>query len=157
MKLRINQKTLEAWRTVLLNAKEREIGGVLFGEHVNEDQFRIIEFTQQKRYGDAISFQRHAGEARESLKRLSTNYGNDYTRFNYLGEWHSHPNASAAPSKIDRETMKNLVSDPTTGANFLVLIILRINENCDIELTGTSFLASNHVLECELYIETNEK
>lgn len=157
MKLQINQKTLEAWKTALINAGENEIGGVLFGEHLGEEDFRLIEFTQQRLNGNAMSFQRIASEARTSLKRLSTDHGNDHTRFNYLGEWHSHPNTSAAPSQVDYITMKNLLADPETSANFLVLMILRVSEGRDIELSINTFLASGHVLECELDIERNSK
>ena len=45
MKLRLAQKTTEVWVAALGRARHREIGGILFGEHVGEADFRIIEAT----------------------------------------------------------------------------------------------------------------
>lgn len=157
MKLRIDQKTIEQWKSALSKAKEKEVGGVLFGEHVGERDFRLIEFTQQRRRGDVVSFRRKGCEAKRSLKKISAAYGNEHTRFNYLGEWHSHPNAPAVPSQRDCLTMQSLLADPKTDANFLVLIILRINGSRDIEMSANAFLSSGHILECEIEIEIKSK
>lgn len=92
MKLRIAQKTLDGWAKALRRARRREIGGVLFGEHVGEADFRIVEATTQARGGNDVAFQRKAGKARRDLKSLARRHGCDPERFNYLGEWHSHPN-----------------------------------------------------------------
>jgi len=157
MKLKIDQKTLEDWKAALVKAKDKEVGGVLFGEHLGERDFQLIEFTQQRRRGDVVSFRRKGREAKRSLKRLSAAHGNDHTRFNYLGEWHSHPNAPAVPSQRDCLTMQNLLADPKTDAHFLVLIILRINGSRNIEMSANAFLASGHILECAIEIENTPK
>ncbi|WP_291078205.1 Mov34/MPN/PAD-1 family protein [Hyphomonas sp.] len=152
MKLSISQKTLDVWKEELLNAKHKEIGGVLFGEHVGDEEFRLIKFTTQRRRGGEASFKRKGREASRSLKRLSKAHGNDHSRFNYLGEWHSHPNAPAIPSTVDCRTMQSLLDDKTTIANFLVLMILRVNGQQELEVSASTFLASGHILECEIEI-----
>ena len=86
MKLRIAQKTLEGWKLALVTAGTREIGGVLFGEHVGTEDFRVVNITQQRRRGGEASFRRKSREAKRGLKRLSAAHGNDHERFNYLGE-----------------------------------------------------------------------
>lgn len=150
MKLSISQKTIDAWKSEILNAKRNEIGGVLFGEHLGDKEFRLVEFTTQHRRGGEVSFKRKGREASQNLKRLSKTYGNDHRRFNYLGEWHSHPNAPVVPSIVDCRTMQNLLDDKSTNANFLVLMILRVNGLHELEMSANTFLASGHILECEI-------
>ena len=157
MKLRIQQRTLEIWVNLLRKAGTKETGGILFGEHVDNDEFRLLEITKQRRKGDEVSFRRKPREAKRSLKKLRAAYDNDHTRFNYLGEWHSHPNAPAIPSRLDGETMQGLLADPKSDAHFLVLIIVRLNERDELELSANAFLASGHILECEVIIEPDTK
>lgn len=157
MKLRIAQKTLEAWRSALGSAGTKEVGGVLFGEHVGAEDFRVVEITKQRRKGGEVSFRRKSREAKRALKRLSKTHGHNYTRFNYLGEWHSHPNAPVMPSQRDCLTMQSLLADPDSDAYFLVLIIVRINGFGQIELSANTFLASGHMLECSIQIEDSQK
>ena len=157
MKLRIAQQTIDSWTTALRRARRREIGGVLFGEHVGEADFRIVEATIQTRGGNDITFQRKASKARRDLKSLSRHHGNDPERFNYLGEWHSHPHAPAVPSHVDETTMCQLLFDPETTVNFLILLINRLNEQGKLELSAVAYLASGHKIPCNTVIESHEK
>ena len=150
MKLRIDNKTTEDWRSALLVAGSKEIGGILFGEHVGEADFRIVEATLQRRMGNEVAFRRKARIARREIKRMSTRYGHDHERYNYLGEWHSHPNAPATPSTRDRRTIREILSHPDTDANFLVLLIIRLAEGGFLEMSARCFLASGHDLNCEI-------
>jgi integrative and conjugative element protein (TIGR02256 family) len=152
MKLIIDQKLIESWKSTLLKAKQKEIGGVLFGEHIGDKEFRLVEFTLQSQQGGEASFRRIGCEARKSLKQISQSYGNDHTQFNYLGEWHSHPNSLVIPSEKDCETMHAILDDESTSSNFLVLMILKINHQSNIELSASTFLASGHILECQIAI-----
>ena len=52
--------------------------------------------------------------------------GHDYQRFNYLGEWHSHPSFSVRPSIEDVSTMTDIVSNPASAINFAILLIVRL-------------------------------
>ena len=69
--------------------------------------------------------------------------GNDYSRFNYLGEWHSHPTFEAAPSVTDLETMQSIVSDPAVGVNFLTLLVAKLSRGNVLEATATAFRVGN--------------
>lgn len=152
MKLLITKEILENWQVTLIEAKQNEVGGILFGEHVGNEKFRLIEYTLQKKQGKKASFQRNASDARKSLKQLNKAYGNKHTQFNYLGEWHSHPNSLAIPSEKDVETIRSILKDKSTIANFLVLMILKVNHESFIEMSAITFLASGHEIECQIEI-----
>ena len=156
MRLRIGPQTIDGWTTALRCAHRCEIGGVLFGEHVGDADFRIVEATTQAYGGSDGTFQRKAGKARRELKSISRHYGDDPERFNYLGEWHSHPHAPAVPSDVDEITMYQLLADPETTVNFLVLLINRLNGQGALELSAVAYLASGHKLPCDIVIESRE-
>jgi hypothetical protein len=61
----------------------------------------------------------------------------DYRRFNYVGEWHSHPSFEPEPSSRDDTSMREIVQDPKVGANFVALLIVKLDGN-------GSLLASMH-------------
>jgi [CysO sulfur-carrier protein]-S-L-cysteine hydrolase len=76
---------------------------------------------------------------REFLADFFARTGHDYLRYNYLGEWHSHPRFQPIPSPEDRATMLELVKNPLVGANFAVLIIVRLRRWSRLELSATLF------------------
>ena len=45
-------------------------------------------------------------------------------RRHYVGEWHSHPNGSPAPSRTDDNNQSQLCRDPTNGCSEAILIII---------------------------------
>ncbi len=51
-----------------------------------------------------------------------------YTRYNYIGEWHSHPSFAVHPSSIDVRSMRTIVEDPKFHGNFAVLMIVRLDD-----------------------------
>jgi proteasome lid subunit RPN8/RPN11 len=156
MILRIPPKTVDHWVKLLRRAGSRETGGVLFGEHVGEADFRIVEATAQRLGGGPVAFKRNGGKAQRDLKSLSRRYGDDPSRFNYLGEWHSHPHVPATPSPIDEVTMHKLLSDPNCDVNFLVLLITRLSNAGTLELSASTYLATGQKLDCDVIFETTE-
>lgn len=73
-----------------------EIGGVLAGEHLGDGRFLIKDLSVQ-RDGTPSRFVRDPVRHRNFIRRFHRLNGNDPERFNYLGEWHSHPSFLAAP------------------------------------------------------------
>lgn len=116
------QQTLSA---ALVRAGNRECGGVLLGEHVGPNHFAVRSLTVQK-HGAIAFFVRRIMAAIKAIKEFCAANENNFTRFNYLGEWHSHPQFTAHPSANDHATMRNLVMDAQVGANFVVLLIFRL-------------------------------
>jgi proteasome lid subunit RPN8/RPN11 len=138
----------------LRDVGDQEVGGVLMGEHVKKGAFRIVDFTVQRHGGTWFSFVRFI---QDSLKRAfknffrSTNY--QYTKFNYLGEWHSHPSFSLQPSRLDQQSMWEIVNDPDVGANFAILLIVKLKSN---KLQGSVkvFTSDSPMLKGNLIRET---
>jgi integrative and conjugative element protein (TIGR02256 family) len=119
----------------LRQAGAREIGGILMGEHTNIDEFTVREITIH-RSGTWTTFVRHVTEAIVGLRRFFERTQGAYTRYNYLGEWHSHPSFSTQPSATDDASMREIVQDPNVGATFAVLLIFRLHPSN--ELVGSS-------------------
>jgi proteasome lid subunit RPN8/RPN11 len=136
----------------LKKAGARECGGVLMGEHVGENHFAVRELEVQKP-GAVASFMR-SGAAR-AIKAFCASKGNDYRRFNYLGEWHTHPLFSVQPSSRDHATMRELAMDTQVGANFVVLLIFRIH-GAALEGSAHTYLPDGSVHRSELDLETSK-
>lgn len=121
--------TREAERVILdacRRAGLRETGGMLFGEHVSDDVFRVVEVTVAGT-GSLASFVRGLLDGLKQLEGFFRRTRRDYQRFNYLGEWHSHPSFELYPSATDDTTMFDIVDDPSTGARFAVSLIVSMD------------------------------
>lgn len=143
------QERLEA---ALEAAGSREIGGVLMGECLAPDRFRVANLTIQQRCGGFASFIRRLGEALVALARFFHQTGEEYTRFNYLGEWHSHPSFPTMPSEKDVSSMLEIAGDPEVGANFVALLIMRLRAG-RIAGSGSVFWADGAYEEAKLSME----
>lgn len=119
----------------LRRAGTRECGGILLAEHVGHNHFAVREVTVHKP-GSIATFVRTLSGLAKAIRRFCASKSNDYARFNYLGEWHSHPQFSVQPSATDNMTMRSIAMDSTVGANFVVLLIFR--------LQGTKLVGSAH-------------
>src|SRR4051794_16164575 len=108
----------------LRRAGSREIGGVLMAEHTGVNEFAVRDATIHRR-GTLASFVRHIAEAALGLRHFFERTQRSYTRFNYLGEWHSHPLYSTQPSGQDDASMREIVEDATVGATFAVLLVVK--------------------------------
>jgi hypothetical protein len=62
-----------------------------------------------------------------------------FRRFNYLGEWHSHPSFSVRPSAQDVSTMTDIVEDQNSLISFAVILIVRLRLRLWIEHSVTIF------------------
>lgn len=148
---------IERWVADLTRARSRELGGVLFGEQIAEGDFRVVETTRQRLWGGtATTFHRRGGRARKEILALHEKLGGDPERFNYLGEWHSHPNAPAWPSIQDEVTMYKLLADQGTAVNFLVLMILKLDGMSRLQIGAQTYLSSAHKIQCEIEIEDSD-
>jgi [CysO sulfur-carrier protein]-S-L-cysteine hydrolase len=137
----------------LRRAGNREIGGLLFGEHLHDELFRVVEISVQRSGGSQSCFIRNPKDHQTQLQEFFARTGKNYSRFNYLGEWHSHPSFEPVPSLTDIQTMQSLVDDPGVGVNFLVLLIARLAGNKQIELTASAFRAGTPPLSVALLPE----
>jgi [CysO sulfur-carrier protein]-S-L-cysteine hydrolase len=157
MRIKLTTPVAQRLSRELLKAGRREIGGLLMGEHVEPDVFKIVDISVQRSGGSHACFIRQPHEHRKDLDRFFRRTGADYKRFNYLGEWHSHPSFHATPSDTDLHTMQAIVEDPAVGVNFLVLLIARISGREQMQLSVTAFLPLEAPHEVKLeFEETSE-
>ena len=123
------------------------------GEHIDEAEFCIVDLTIQEQLGSTEFFIRLVADIVKPLKRFFKRTGYNYRKFNYLGEWHSHPSFPPVPSQKDIQSMQDIVTDSDTGANFAILLIVRLKDTQEIEATATVFLRDGQFFECELIKE----
>lgn len=126
-------------------AGRREIGGILMGEQLAPSQFRIADMTFQRHGGMIARFVRSARLALVALQRFFAHTGHRYHRFNYLGEWHSHPSFEPRPSDEDHASMIDVACHQNTGANFVVLMIVRLDDAGELEGSATVYLPDGSV------------
>lgn len=135
----LSETVISRLRSELLRAGSDEIGGVLAGEDVGDGQFSVVDISVQRSGGGFAHFIRNPSAHRRFMRRFFARTGNDYGRFNYLGEWHSHPSFSTQPSFTDARQMQQLVEDDDQQANFLVLVIAKLDRNGEVEASAHAF------------------
>lgn len=147
MKIKIPNEIISKIEIALKKANQNEIGGILMGQHIDENEFRVVDITIQKQHGTIASFTRIIDEIIRPLKTFFKRNSYKYKTFNYLGEWHSHPSHKANPSLKDIQSMFEILSDKNVGANFAILIIVKLNGINKILLTAYVFLPEGYLYE----------
>lgn len=127
MRMRLANDQLDKLKPALEQAGTKEIGGQLFGEQLAPSDFRITEVAIQARRGTFGRFMVDLVEAGRNALRFFDRTHHQYKRFNYIGEWHSHPSFEVKPSPRDVETMVKLVTDPAFKGSFASLMIVRLD------------------------------
>lgn len=139
LKLLLPGEVSRAISSALRKAGVREIGGVLMAEHIDHNEFVVRDITIHRR-GALASFVRRIEDAVGRLRLFFDRAGHDYTRFNYLGEWHSHPSFTPEPSGKDDLSMLQIVQDQTVGANFAVLLVVKLDVHGRLVGTAHTYL-----------------
>lgn len=145
------QRTL---RKALKAAGTDECGGVLMGEHLGPGHFAVRHLTVQGG-GRFASFVRETQLALRALGKFFRQSSYDYARFNYLGEWHSHPSFSVQPSTTDHQSMLDIVRDARVGANFVVLLIFKLSRWDELEGSAHTYLPDGSFAPSTLVFEGN--
>jgi [CysO sulfur-carrier protein]-S-L-cysteine hydrolase len=137
----------------LERAGRREIGGILMAEHVSENIFRVKSLTIQRLGGTFATFLRAAKSIITPLLEFFHETNHNYTRFNYVGEWHSHPSFAPIPSVKDHRTMLEIIEDRHLGALFVVLMIAKLNSARELEGTVTAYKPGGIIFQADLVLE----
>lgn len=145
-------KQHELMMTALQNAGQREVGGILMGEHVGTNTFIVREITIHRR-GTFASFVRRIEDAIGGLRAFFKGTGYDYVRFNYIGEWHSHPSFEPYPSRTDDLSMLQIVKDETVSANFVALLIIKLGPDGKMVSTVHTYLPDGSKILSTLKIQ----
>lgn len=139
MKVELPLPVQKRLKQYLREAGRLEIGGVLMGEQLERDHFRIVDFTVDEQRGGMAHFTRGTDQHRHALDAFFARTGADYRRFNYLGEWHSHPSFRVQPSLTDARSMLELVNGER-GIDFAVLMIARLDYWISLKRSFTLFV-----------------
>ena len=109
IQIKIPEDIAERFVQALSRAGKKEIGGILMGAHEFDSTFIFREITTQRYGGTFSSFVRIGRYVILSLRRFFQETEHNYSRYNYLGEWHSHPSFSTTPSKKDCDSMWEII------------------------------------------------
>ena len=126
-------------RKALRTGGSREIGGVLLAEQLAPGHFCIADFSLDLYSGSHANFRRDPAVHQKAMDVFFENTGRDFRRFNYLGEWHSHPYVPVHPSQEDVDTMTNLVEQSRPGITFALLLIVRLRFRVWMDYSMTIF------------------
>jgi [CysO sulfur-carrier protein]-S-L-cysteine hydrolase len=144
MKVTLAPEIESRLRGSLREAGRREIGGMLFAEQLAPAHFRLMDFSVDISSGSHTYFRRDQHMHQKALKEFFDRTGRNFDRFNYLGEWHSHPSFSVTPSRDDVETMQSLVDDQASEISFALLLIIRLRLWFWMDCSLTTFARGYH-------------
>ncbi|BHH83680.1 Mov34/MPN/PAD-1 family protein [Desulforhopalus sp. 52FAK] len=136
-----NEKTIE-FKKALRRSGRREMGGILMGEQFGPNNFKIVDFTIDDKIGSEAHFCRNPEEHLIALEQFFAKTNHDYSRYNYLGEWHSHPTFTVEPSLQDIIEMNKLVRGEP-NIHFAVLLIVRLRWYFKLDAAATIYSSSN--------------
>jgi proteasome lid subunit RPN8/RPN11 len=157
MKLLLPDPIENQMKTELRAAGRREIGGVLLGEFVGPGVFRVAEITVQRTGGTSSTFVRIPRLHAEAIQAFFERTGRRYERFNYLGEWHSHPSYPTRPSGSDLRAMDDILCNPAMAVNFAVLSIVKISAAASFEISSYAFVAETRYAEIATVSDQSSK
>jgi integrative and conjugative element protein (TIGR02256 family) len=126
MRIELAREIEERLRSALRKAGRREIGGMLFAEQLAPSHFRIMDFSIDADSGSHATFRRDPQSHGKTLEEFFRRTDRDFTRFNYLGEWHSHPSFAVQPSAEDLVAMTDIVESRHSVITFAILFIVRL-------------------------------
>lgn len=149
MRVEIAPEIRRTLRQALRGAGLREIGGVLMGEQIEPGYFRVVDLSVDGETGSRAHFVRSPEAHAAALNAFFERTGENYTRFNYLGEWHSHPRFPVTPSVQDAASMIELVHGER-DIDFAVLLIVRLRWWSMISSSCTLFHRGAHPSPVEL-------
>ena len=148
MRIELTADIEKRFHTSLRQAGDREIGGMLLAEQLKPGHFRIVDFSLDSFSGSHTGFRRDPQSHQNTLDEFFRRTGRDFQRFNYLGEWHSHPSFSVQPSAQDIDTMADIVENQGSAITFAVLLIVRLRFRFWIE-HSLSIFARDQAPQCQ--------
>jgi [CysO sulfur-carrier protein]-S-L-cysteine hydrolase len=142
LSLVLHPDQLEQLAAELAAARHREIGGVLVAEQLAPNVFRLVDLSVQRSGGTETCFVSDPSKHRSFLDAFFQQTGENFARFNYLGEWHSHPLCSVGPSLTDIRQMQSLVDEEPELRPIAVLLVARLAKRDRLEICPLAFRPS---------------
>lgn len=138
MKIILPDSQIHKMKVVLRKAGAREVGGILMAEQLAPDHFSIVDFSVDTTTGTYAHFVRSPEHHQIALEKFFKRTNYQFSKFNYLGEWHSHPSFSTRPSNIDIASMLDLVNGERK-ITFAALMIVKLRHWFSLEKSITVF------------------
>jgi hypothetical protein len=148
----LSGKCVRKLKRELRCAGRNEIGGVLAAEQIGDGQFLVTDLSVQ-RDGTPVSFLRDPAQHRKFMRRFHLINGNNPERFNYLGEWHSHPSFLSLPSKPDFYQMQAEIEEPEQASSFLILLVIKLDKDGGLVGSTHAFRRSHLPVRASLKAE----
>ncbi len=101
-----------------------EAGGVLLGRLIDGARDVVIDEVTVPSRGDRRSHLRFFRSRRGAQRRIRAAWLESQQTQNYLGEWHTHPEDSPAPSGIDLADWARIVGQSRFDQEALIFLIV---------------------------------
>jgi integrative and conjugative element protein (TIGR02256 family) len=104
-----------------------EFGGLLIGRYLDGNTTVSVEdiLVQENAMSSRFSFERSNTDATPELEK----FFRQLPSLTYVGEWHTHPDNPAIPSRQDLASMQELAKDSRVLITNPILMILGISAN----------------------------
>ena len=126
LQLCFKRQIIEQMAKIAIHHYPNEYGGFLLGCYSDDfTRLHIKDFLLVDKYtSSSVKFRRELNSKIHNFENIFQE-----TELYYIGEWHSHPNASAWYSLTDLQAMNDIVSCDTVQLYNPVLLILSISSN----------------------------
>ena len=122
--VRVPGEVLASMREMAASAKPRETGGTLVGHYSEDLREASVTRALEANIGarkQRLRFYRPSDDVDEQLARIYQESGG---LTHYLGEWHTHPDATPTPSSTDLSTLRGLAKSRSVATDTPFMIIL---------------------------------
>lgn len=104
---------------------KHEAGGVLIGRLIADSKNVMVDKVTVPMKGDIRSRYRFVRGHKHQLI-LEKEWIDSGGTFHYLGEWHTHPEDYPSPSRIDKDSWKNILRTGVFSTRFLYFVVVGI-------------------------------
>ena len=120
MSLKISDELLSSLYNKGKEFYPNEFGGFLIGYFEDDTHLVVTDSILPIKYKSTkFNFERST----EGLEKKFIDKYNEVPKKTYIGEWHTHPDSKAIPSKTDILAMHTIVEEPNSIKNPVLLII----------------------------------
>lgn len=132
LKIKFDKALIPKIGKIAIQHFPNEFGGFLIGRY--SDNFKIVEIEDIIL---PISYKNSPTMFQRSTVGLRETFEDEYHKTDryYIGEWHSHPNASTSYSSMDLKAMIEAVNSPTVSIKNPILLIISTNNKKIINYT----------------------
>jgi [CysO sulfur-carrier protein]-S-L-cysteine hydrolase len=139
----------------LPHASLLEAGGVMMGEDLGQNTFRVTDVSLT--IGEPDRYDLDPAEHQPFVEAFRAKFPDD-RRFGMIGSWHSHPSGEPEPSAGDLQTLKDTVTHPSTDLAFKVLLIVCLDATEQLRTGGVVLTRKSKVLSrIEVSIEPDRR